>query len=293
MRGHSVRPARAEDHSAIAAFTTNTFAWGDYVAGAFLTWLADESTELFVAVDDSDQAIAVARVVALSQQEVWLHAARVHPDHRRTGIGTALNAACVGWGRQRGAVVAGLMTEDTNAPAMAQVSKLGYRKVANWFYGWRTFDAADTVDPGATTMDPEEAPQPLNVAPPVDIEPAYLTWSGSELATAAHGMYPIGWQTRRMGVDDLVQAVEDRSLYEAPSGWVVMIPDDEGSVRVPWIVTIADDAYSFIRAISARVAADGHSHIGLFLPKVPWLEAAAELAGCTTEGYTSWQLEIQ
>ena len=34
-----IRPARADDQPAIAAFTTDTFSWGDYVSDVFLDWL--------------------------------------------------------------------------------------------------------------------------------------------------------------------------------------------------------------------------------------------------------------
>jgi len=247
---------------------------------------------VFVAVDENDQAIAVSRVIALSPREVWLGAARVHPDHQRQGIGGVLNAASVSWGRARGAIVAGLLTENDNMAARGQVAKLGYREVAHWFYASRILDANGSVDPAADGMHPDESPQPLSIAPAVDIEPAYLSWSGSELAHAAHGLYPVHWAFRRMSIDDLIQAVHARHLYEAPSGWVVMIPDGAGSVRIPWLVTIADDGYSFLRALTARVVADRHTHIGLLLPAVPWLRAAAEQAGFTVVRNTVWNLEI-
>ena len=291
MTAHQVRPARPADHAAVSLFTADTFAWGDYVAGSFLEWLGADDSEVLVAVDVNDVAIGVSRAVLLSPREVWLHAARVHPDHRRKGIGLALNDASVRWGRARGAVVTGLLTEDDNTAARSQVAKIGYREVAHWFYGFQTIDPG-TRDPGATGVSAAEAPQPLTTAPAVDIEPAYLTWSRSELASAAHGMIPLGWALRRMSIDDLVTAVRDATMFEAPAGWVVMVPDGENAVRIPWLVTIADDAYSFVRAITARAAADDMNHVAMLLPRVPWLATAAERAGYEIHTNTVWHLEI-
>src|SRR5690606_7803367 len=126
----SIRPAEARDAEVIAGFTQNTFSWGDYVADAFLDWLADEDAAVPVATDDHDRPIALARVRMLSDRESWLSAARVHPDHRRKGLGSALNDWCVEWSRQRGAAVARLEIETWNEPAQNQVRRLGYRHVA-------------------------------------------------------------------------------------------------------------------------------------------------------------------
>ena len=291
MSATSVRPARPEDLAAISRFTADTFTWGDYVAGRFLDWLEEEDSEVFVAVDGNDSAVGVSRAVMLSPREVWLHAARVDPQHRRMGVGRSLNNASVRWGSARGAVVAGLLTEDDNKAARSQVAKIGYREVAHWFYASRAIDPREH-DPGAAGVTPAESPQPLNTAPAVDIEPAYLTWSGSELASVAHGMFPLGWALRRMSVDDLVEAVGEGTLYEAPAGWVVMRPDGEGGVRIPWLVTIADDAYSFVRAITARAAAETRTSVAMLLPNVPWLVAAAARAGFEIHPNTVWHLEI-
>ena len=133
---------------------------------------------------------------------------------------------------------------------------------------------------------------PSNTAPSVDVEPAYLTWQSSELARAAHGLIPHNWALRRMSVDDLAESVRQGTMFEGPSGWSVITPRNEDGVWIPWLVTIPDDAYAFVRSITARVAADGWSQAGLLLPKVPWLVAAAERAGYETHSNTVRQLEI-
>ena len=220
-----------------------------------------------------------------------MHGARVHPDHRRQGLGSAMNRVGLEWGRERGAVVAGLLTEASNEAAIGQVSGMGYRQVAQWLFATRSIED-DGPDPAADGLDLEGAPQPLNAAPPVDTEPAYLTWASSELATAGHGLIPEGWSLRRMSVEDVAAAARSGALFEAPSGWVIVERDDRRA-WIPWLVTIADDAFSLVRSVTARMAAEGHAEVGGLLPHVPWLESALTRAGYSVHPQLVWQIEIE
>ena len=117
-----VRQGRADDLPWITSWTTDTFSWGDYVPDRIEGWLEDPESELLVCSDESDVVRAIVHAEMLSPAEGWLEAARVHPDHRRTGMGTALNRAGVEWLAQRGARVVRLATEADNEPAVAQVA---------------------------------------------------------------------------------------------------------------------------------------------------------------------------
>ena len=128
----TIRPARPDDKTVIAAFTTDTFSWGDYVADAFDSWMDDPNGQILIAANDADEAIGMARVSLLSSTEAWAQAARVHPDNRRQGIGGRLTEAGEIWAAGQGALVMRLITEDWNEPAQRQVEKSGYRMVAHW-----------------------------------------------------------------------------------------------------------------------------------------------------------------
>ena len=131
-----LRPARLEDVPGIVEWTTDTFDWGDYVPERISTWISDPNSQVLVAVGEADTPLAVAHVVMLSPTEGWLEAARVHPDHRRSGLGSALNHAGVDWARSLGARVVRLATEADNAAARSQVEALGYRQTSSWVYSW-------------------------------------------------------------------------------------------------------------------------------------------------------------
>ena len=129
-----IRPARAEDIPLIADWTRDTFSWGDYVAEQLPVWLEDTDSLVVACVFDDDVPVAVSRAQLLSSTEAWLSGARVHPDHRRSGMGMAMNDAGVEWARSRGARVARLAVEEENQPARSQVEKAGYRQTGRWVH---------------------------------------------------------------------------------------------------------------------------------------------------------------
>jgi GNAT superfamily N-acetyltransferase len=271
-----IRAARPDDLPQIASFTADTFEWGDYVADAFDEWLDDDRGHVMVAEVDG-RVIGLGRVVLLSDREAWLHAARVHPDHRRSGIGAALNDHGCDWARARGAVVARLMTEDWNEPAIRQVTKLGYRRTASWAWAERRTDDGE-VDPrtnGGRRVPGEERLTPGGSA---EAEPAWIAWSTGELAVTGRQLYPIGWHFRTMTIDDVTAAARRRALWQCPSGWVVADVEDDGW-HLSWVVTNDLDADRLLRAVLDRAQATSLSWIRVMVPRVAWMEDALRQAG--------------
>lgn len=244
-----VRPARSDDKQHLAAFTQDTFEWGDYVYESFDKWLADDS-HLVVAVDESDVPIGISRAMLLSPRELWLHAARVHPDHRRQGIGAELNDALCSWGRDNGALVARLAIEDWNEPAQGQVLKSGYRRTSSWVYANRSVDAAspNPLGNGGTRV---AGPERLVPAPSAEVEPAWLAWSSGSLGRAARGLFSNTWWWRTVTEDDLLEAARQRQFWSSPSGWAIA-RQTKGMFVVSWIEANEDDAARMVRAIVDR-----------------------------------------
>ena len=273
-----IRPARPDDKAAIAAFTTDTFTWGDYVADAFDSWMADPDGQILIAADSDDHAVGMARVAMLSAIEGWAQAARVHPDYRRQGIAGRLTLAGEVWAADRGALVMRLLTEAWNEPAQRQVEKSGYRLVAKW--------AMAQKDVGSSVPSPPEnggrrakAEERLRPAPLPETEPAFLAWSSSDLITSAHGLFPaIGWMWRRLNVEDIDRAVRTRTLWECPAGWLIGSIEEAG-FWVPWVVTGPEDAYRLIRAAIDLAEEQGAERLRMLIPQTDWLLQAATRAG--------------
>lgn len=273
-----VRPARSTDLDAVRAFTTGTFAWGDYVPDRFEGWLDHDDSTVMVAVDETDTPIGLARVLMMSAREAWIHAARVHPDHRRQGVGTAINHALCEWAAQRGAVVARLLIENWNEAAQQQVERSGYRRVGSWSWPMRDLGTGriDPVTNGGRRVPGEEQ---LASGSRAEIDPAWIAWSSSEMAAAGRAMFPIGWTFRRMSIDDVAEASRKRELLQCASGWVIARTDGD-QLTVPWVVTNPLDAPKLARAVVDLAARRRVKSVMVMMPSLDWLDEAFEHAGC-------------
>lgn len=281
----TIRPARASDKEDIAAFTADTFDWGDYVADAFDRWLAESDGIVFVAENDDGQVVGMARVAMLSPTEAWAQAARVHPRFRRRGIASALTLAGFEWARNRGGKVVRLVTEDWNEAAQAQVESLGFRTVSRWTMWSRPVgDAAPKVTGnGGSRVRSEER---LSVASSSEADAAFFAASTGELASAGRGFITEGWSWRKLRPADLTAAAARRAMWVCPAGWVIGETDDErpDTFWVSWVMTVAEDADRLIRAVVDRAADEGAERLVMLLPDVEWLQRAARKAGLT-EGH--------
>lgn len=275
-----IRQAREEDSHAIAAFTQDTFVWGDYVPSEFPRWLERENTCVVVAVDESDKPIALARGSKLSEVEAWLASARVHPDHRRRGLATALNDWLMDWAAQWGARVGRLAIEEWNEAASSQVENLGFRSVSRWAFASRSAERGDPQVPGNGGR---RRASGENLAPAgAEAEAAYLAWSSGDLSADARGMYPIGWSWRMMELADAHAAAAENTLYECRSGWAIAYPwtggGEPNALWVSWLVTAEEDAPGLLRALLDLAADTDFKIVQCLAPATGWLIEAMEAA---------------
>jgi GNAT superfamily N-acetyltransferase len=285
-----VRPARLGDLESVRAFTTGTFEWGDYVPDRFESWMERDDSAVMVATDADDVPVGLARVVMMSAHESWIHAARVHPDHRRRGIGSAINEALCAWASDRGAIVARLMTEDWNEAAQRQVEGSGYRRVSTWSWPMRDLGSG-TIDPvtnGGRRVPGEEQ---LASGSRAEIDPAWIAWSSSEMASAGRRLFPIGWTFRRMTIDDVHAASANRELLQCASGWVIARTDGD-ALSVPWVATNPLDAPKLARAVIDLAARRKLASVAVMVPTIDWLDEAFEHAGCKINRGHIWTREL-
>lgn len=264
-----LRTATDHDIEAIAAFTTDTFTWGDYVAAELPNWLSDPDVEVVVAADEQDRPVALARVRMLGPKEGWVSAARVHPDHRRQGLGSQMNDWCVNWVAGRGGSVARLQIETWNEPAHSQVLQLGYRPVATVLNAERSVPT-DSMTPATNGGRRQRAEDRLDRAPRAEAEGAYIAWSTGELARAGHGLFPVDrWAWRRLTPADVGSA---RTWY-CPSGWI-MAEDEGDELTIRWVVCGPEEADDLLRAAVDLAQERSATRIHVAVPDASWIRRA-------------------
>ena len=254
-----IRPARAEDVASIGRWTQDTFSWGDYVPEMMGGWLEEADSLVFVCVDGDDIPIGVSRVQLLSPTEAWLSATRVHPDHRRSGMGMAMNDYAVEWARSDGALVARLVIEESNEAARGQVLRSSYRPGGRWAYA--------TADESAGRRLPPD--QRLRRGATMDADAAWTFWSQSDLAHAARDLISLGWRWRKASRSDLETAVNAHTFYQSPGGWVVAESNEDG-ISVRWLATTAPDAPLLLQGLRELLRDQGGGRVEAMIPVTVW-----------------------
>ncbi len=265
----TVRMARPEDVKQIVPWTTDTFVWGDYVPDRLSAWIDDPNSAVVICVDESATPVAVVHALMLSETEGWLEAARVHPDHKRSGMGSALNHAGVVWARERGARVVRLATEADNDDARRQVESLGYRKTSSWVYARHVI--------GSTSASPSDPG--LRPAPRSDIDAAWMFWSTSELCHVGRGLLAHGWQWRKAMPEDLADAAGAGNFFQSPGGWVVIDESNNGLIQTLWIATTSEEAPRLLIDLIELARGRGVEEMAVKMPNIPWVMEALSRSG--------------
>lgn len=263
---YRVREARHDDVDSISEWTRDTFSWGDYVPERMPLWLDQDESCVLVAVGDDDVPVALAHTTLLSPGEAWMEAARVHPDHRRQGIGKALNDAGVEWAREGGARVVRLATDEDNEPAVRQVEGLGYRVVSEWVF------SDLQVDPMHRASDQFR----LRPAPSSDADAAWLFWAASDLARGGRELIALRWQWRTARPED-VTGVGD--LYQSAAGWVSVEQPEPDWMNVLWMATTAEDLLPLLDGLLDLAAQREVSEVTVKLPNLGWTSEGLRRAG--------------
>jgi RimJ/RimL family protein N-acetyltransferase len=276
-----IRPAQASDREAIAAFTKDTFEWGDYVADEFERWLDQPASHMVVAVDEGDTAIALSRGRLVSATEAWFHAARVHPQWRGRGIAGEMADVVRDWAAGEGAVVGRLLIEDWNEASIRHVDKIGFRKVAEVV---RCTKPIGDASPSPDGNGGRRVPSRLRARPAhaADAAPAFASWSVGELGRASRGLVGSHWTYARLTVDHLASAAKQGTFWEIGGGWAVTDSARE-DFEVGWLETRPEDAADLLRALIDMAVGAGAERLAMWLPSLDWIVREARRLGFDTE----------
>lgn len=288
----TIRPAKLTDTEAIVAFTTGTFDWGDYVPAMIGTWLAEPGGGVFVAVDDTDSPIALGRATLLTPTEAWVHAARVHPDHRGQGIAGEMAEALTDWARDQSALVARLMIEDHNDSSVRHISKTAFRRTVTVHRCHRILGAGapTPMTNGGSRRRSSLVPRLVKSS---DAEMVTALWSASEPGRALRGLVAKDWTFHRLRPVDTEEAAKESRLWDIGGSWVITHEfEDSGEFDVELIATTRDDAADVARAVMDLATSHGVAQFKAWVADIPWLVAAFEHMGCDAEPSGIWEMPL-
>ncbi|MEA3511780.1 MAG: GNAT family N-acetyltransferase [Actinomycetota bacterium] len=276
-----IRPALPSDREAIVEFTRDTFEWGDYIADEFDGWLARSDMLVVVAVDDEEQAVALAAARMLSPAEAWFHAARVHPDLRGRGIAAEVSVALRAWARDQGALVGRLLVEDWNEASIRHVEKTGRRRVASMVRCAKSIgDASPSPDGNGGRRVPSRLRS--RSAHAADAQSAFASWSIGELGRASRGLFGIGWSFRRLTIEDLIAGAKGSAFWEIGAGWALASAALDARFEVSWLETREEDVDDLLRSLVDLAIGSGSESITIWIPSVDWAVRAAKRLGFET-----------
>jgi GNAT superfamily N-acetyltransferase len=274
----------------VAAFTSGTFAWGDYVAERFGGWLADPAGLVLIA-EEAGEPVGVVHAVLVNPGEGWLEGMRVHHLLRRRGVASALNRAGVAWLTGQGAGAVRLAVDSTNEAARRQVEQLGWRSVAAFHYA----EAVGPPDDGAGAHDAERRqPQPV-LALPGQAAQLRRVWSSPSAARRAASHDPKGnevlmargWRWWSAGWSDVSAALRAGEVLAGPHAFAV-VSRSPPVLEVRWLQADPAAGESGAAGMAALVGAarllahaEGLETTRLVVPLSARVGQALRLAGLT------------
>jgi hypothetical protein len=228
--------------------------------------------------------VGLARGTLLSPAEAWVQGLRVHPDHRRRRLATALVDHLAAWAAEQGTRVIRLSSEDSNSAAGALIPTLGFRPVGRWLLAEREVGRG-RPSPRGNGGRRAPAANRLRPAPPAEADAAMISWCGGPLEVEARSLFARHWSWRRLTFDDLAEAARRGALWQGRPGWA-FAELDEDEFDVHWFSTCPEDARAMVDALLDLAADAGAGRLEAVLPAVDWLSAAFEQAACSTSPLT-------
>jgi ribosomal protein S18 acetylase RimI-like enzyme len=123
-----VRQARKDDKDDVMSFVSKTWGGSDYIPKVWDKWIKDRNGRIHV-IELEGKIVGMNRISFLPDGYCWLQGARIHPEYRGKGLATILGLYVIKWAEGLGFKKFRLSCSVRNYPAIAQVSKMGFKEM--------------------------------------------------------------------------------------------------------------------------------------------------------------------
>lgn len=286
----SAREATHDDIEAIVAFTTGTFEWGDYVPDMIGEWIDATDGVVMVAVDADDIPIAMGRCTMLTASEAWLHAARVHPEHRGRGIAGEMAVVMTDWARDNGGLVARLMIEESNTSSIRHIGKTGFRKTTVVHRGHRDLGGGP---PRSNGNGGHRRKSPLQARPGrrSESDMVVASWSAGEAGRSLRGLVAHGWSFHRLNTADVLDTSDGTMLWEIGGATAITRQVDD-EFRVDLLDASERDAVDVTHALIDVAAGRDAARFSIWVADLPKFIEALGRNGCNSFANGIYAMEL-
>jgi GNAT superfamily N-acetyltransferase len=269
----TIRPARPEDRPAMEHITAHTWEDGDYIPQVWDEWLGDEKGEMTVGEwgGPGGPVVALSKITAQPEGQIWLEGMRVDPDYRERGIASRFLQYNLDYGRSHGARVVRLATSFRNTVVHHMVAHQGMERVGVY--------AVWVAEPLA------EGPQPAFLAPK-DAAKVDGFLGHSAVLAHTHGLYTRDWAAQELSAGRVAELLEKGRVaaQRAPGGQIaaLAIVEAEPGDDEMWI-GFADGQPEAVTHLATQIRAyaaqAGVDRIRMMIPDLEWLREAFRPAG--------------
>ena len=247
-----LRAGRLDDLPVVAAFTQNTFEWGDYITRAWERWVNSERGDLLVA-EIGGVLVGTIHVRYLGQREAWLEGLRVQPASRQQGVATTLMQAVHARARKKHCRIIRLETADRNTNARRIFERVGYAQRAQY----ATFEAKTGAGEIAR----------VRAAKLSDAETCAQIWQTSRFRQSARNLVPAayGWRWCEFSAARLREAVRARNVWLTRDARAFMVTRASDSFDVTMLAGPKNRARELMDAAIHMAHAQGFETLRWFV----------------------------
>ncbi|MCC7354190.1 MAG: GNAT family N-acetyltransferase, partial [Anaerolineae bacterium] len=281
-----IRPATADDKPAVVEFTQHTWPDGDYIPEVYDIWLVDPRGPLLVA-EEGGKVVAIGKVTFLGPRQAWLEGMRVHPEHRRHGIGRRFLAYQTTLAREKGAQVVRLATAYNNYPVHKIVAEQGMSHIASFT---------------PIIADAETGPVRARVLAPAELDEAWAVVVTGDVHRRGARLYDLGWVWKELDQEEVARSIQEGNALgwqpqrdSGPLAGLALLPYDwydKDALRAGWVGGDLAEMAEFAHDLRRVAAARGFQKVYTMLVDLPDLRAAFTAAGYKPdsgdEAFTLW-----